>query len=235
MALLPSETIAPSGDESVYFRDVFGWMACGLLITAGVSAAIGHSSAEMHALFDTSGGKALFFGAFIVELILVVSLASLTRHMGALEAGALFVVYAALNGLTFSVIFTLYTTRSIFSTFLVTAAMFAALALWGAVTKADLTGWGSFLFMALFGQLIGLVVNLFWLNSELYWVTTATGVLLFSALTAYDVQKLKSYEPPPGSDTGAVEKQAIVGALALYLDFVNLFLYLLRLLGGSRK
>lgn len=210
-------------------------MAFGLLVTAGVSAAIGHSSAEMHALFDTSGGKVLFYGSFIVELILVISLSSLTRHMGAFEAGALFLVYATLNGITFSVIFTLYTTRSIFSTFLVTAAMFAALALWGSMTKSDLTGWGTFLLMGLFGQLIGLVVNLVWLNSTLYWVTTATGVLLFSALTAYDVQKLKSYEPACGSDEGVVEKAAIVGALALYLDFVNLFLYLLRIFGGNRK
>ena len=210
-------------------------MAFGLLVTAGVSAAIGHSSAEMHALFDTSGGKVLFYGSFIVELILVISLSSLTRHMGAFEAGALFLVYATLNGITFSVIFTLYTTRSIFSTFLVTAAMFAALALWGSMTKSDLTGWGTFLLMGLFGQLIGLVVNLVWLNSTLYWVTTATGVLLFSALTAYDVQKLKSYEPAYGSDEGVVEKAAIVGALALYLDFVNLFLYLLRIFGGNRK
>lgn len=232
---MPTETIAPAGEERAYFRDVFGWMAVGLLVTAGVSAAIGHSSAEMHALFDTSGGKALFFGSFIVGLILVFSLSGLTRHMGALEAGALFLVYATLNGITFSVIFTLYTTRSIFSTFLVTAAMFAALAFWGWVTKADLTGWGSFLMMALFGQLIGLVVNLVWLNATLYWVTTATGVLLFSALTAYDVQKLKRFEPPSGSDEGVVQKEAIVGALALYLDFVNLFLYLLRLFGGNRK
>jgi hypothetical protein len=108
------------------------------------------------------------------------------------------------------------------------------LAVIGATTKIDLTKWGSFLLMALIGQLIGLVVNLFWLNSTLYWVTTATGILLFSALTAYDVQKLKRYEQPAGADHEAVEKSAIVGALALYLDFVNLFLYLLRLFGRRR-
>ena len=89
--------------------------------------------------------------------------------------------------------------------------------------------------MALIGQLIGLVVNLFWLNETLYWLTTATGVLLFSALTAYDVQKLNQYEPPPGSDADVAQKDAIVGALALYLDFVNLFLYLLRVFGRARK
>ena len=136
--------------------------------------------------------------------------------------------------MTFSLLFAVYTTKSIFSTFLVTAAMFGLLALWGYTTGADLTGWGSFLFMALIGQLIGLVVNIFWLNSTLYWATTATGVLLFSAYTAYDVQRLKRYEPPPGSDAVVAKKDAIVGALALYLDFVNLFLYLLRLLGRRR-
>jgi FtsH-binding integral membrane protein len=97
-----------------------------------------------------------------------------------------------------------------------------------------MTGWRSFLIMALFGQIVGLLVNLFWLNDTLYWVTTATGVLIFSAFTAYDVQRLKRYEPPPGSDTATVEKDAIVGALALYLDFVNLFLYLLRIFGRRR-
>lgn len=111
--------------------------------------------------------------------------------------------------------------------------MFAALALAGYTTSIDLTGLWSFLLMALVGQLIGLIVNLLWLNERLYWVTTATGVLLFSALTAYDVQKLKRFESE-GQDEAAVTKSAIVGALALYLDFVNLFLYLLRLFGRRR-
>jgi FtsH-binding integral membrane protein len=155
--------------------------------------------------------------------------------MGLAEARLTFLAYAALNGVTISVIFAVYTTKSIFSTFLVTAGMFGGIAFWGYVTKRDLTGWGHFLFMALWGQLLGLVVNLFWLNNTLYWLTTATGVLLFSALTAYDVQKLKSYEPPPGSDAVVVEKDAIVGALALYLDFVNLFLYLLRIFGRAKR
>jgi FtsH-binding integral membrane protein len=151
------------------------------------------------------------------------------------EAAATFLGYAALNGLTLSLLFAVYTTKSIFSTFLVTAAMFAAIAVWGYVTKRDLTGWGNFLLMALIGQVIGVFVNLLWLNETLYWVTTASGVLLFSALTAYDVQKLKQYEPPPGSGAEVVQKEAIVGALALYLDFVNLFLYLLRIFGQAKR
>lgn len=135
--------------------------------------------------------------------------------MDVFEAATTFLAYAALNGVTISVIFAAFTTRSIFTTFLVTAAMFGALAVWGATTHRDLTSWGSFLFMALIGQLAGLLVNLFWLNETLYWGTTATGVLIFSAYTAYDVQKLKQYEVGGDPSSPAVEKSAIVGALAL--------------------
>ena len=232
MRALPTDTIAPAGDERTFFRQVFAWMAVGLAVTGGVSAAIGHSQTAMHALF-ASNGSAVVIVLFVLELALVAGLVTLVRHMDVFEAGATFLAYAALNGVTFSLIFAVYTDKSIFSTFLVTAAMFGALALWGYTTGADLTSWGSFLMMALVGQLIGLVVNLFWQNSALYWVTTAVGVLLFSALTAYDVQRLKRYEPT-GEAGDVPEKDAIVGALSLYLDFINLFLYLLRLFGRRR-
>jgi FtsH-binding integral membrane protein len=230
---LATEWIAPDTDERAYFTRVFGWMAVALAVTGAVAAAIGHSQRAVNTLV-TSGGGWVFIGLVLIELLLVGALVGLVQHMDVVEAAAIFVGYAALNGVTVSVIFAVFTTKSIFSTLFVTAAMFGALALWGYVTNADLTRWGSFLFMALIGQLIGVVVNVFWLNETLYWVTTATGVLIFSAYTAYDVQKLKRYEPPPGSDAEVVEKDAIVGALALYLDFVNLFLYLLRLFGRRR-
>jgi uncharacterized protein len=233
MALLPTEAIAPSGAERSYFRRVFLWMGAGLAVTGGIAAGIGHSARAMNALLQGSG-QVVWIVCLCLELLLVFGLSTLVQHMDVVEAGATFVAYAALNGLTLSVIFAVYTTKSIYSTFFVTAGMFGAIALWGYLTNADLTGWGSFLMMGLVGQLIGLVVNLFWLDSTLYWVTTATGVLLFSALTAYDVQKLKRYELPDGAGTAAVEKSAIMGALALYLDFVNLFLYLLRLFGRRR-
>jgi len=233
MRVLPTDTIAPAGEESAYFRQVFAWMAVGLGITGGVSAAIGHSQTALHALFESNGG-AVIIVLFLLELALVAGLSTLVRHMDVFEAGAMFLAFAALNGVTFSLLFAAFTDKSIFSTFLVTAGMFGAIALWGYTTGADLTGWGSFLMMALVGQLIGLVVNIFWLNQTLYWATTAAGVLIFSALTAYDVQRLKRYEPPPGAPSDLAEKEAIVGALALYLDFVNLFLYLLRLLGRRR-
>ncbi len=232
---LATDGIAPARGESRYFAEVFAWMAAGLAVTGGVAAAVDSSSVAMHALFEGSHAGWVIFVLFGVQFALVVGLAGLVQHMSLFEARATYLAYTALTGVTFSVLFEVFTTKSIFSTFLVTAGMFGALALWGYTTGADLTGWGSFLLMALFGQLIGLVVNLFWLNDTLYWVTTASGILIFSGLTAYDVQKLKNYEPPPGSDLVVAEKDAVVGALSLYLDFVNLFLYLLRILGRAKR
>jgi uncharacterized protein len=228
---LASTAIAPDREERSYFRGVFGWMAAALAVSGAVAAAIGHSQAALNALV-TGGGGWLYLVLIVIELLLVAGLVGLVQHMDTFTAAVVFLGYAALNGITLSVIFALFTTKSIFATFLVTAGMFGALALFGAITSIDMTSWGSILGMMLFGQLIGLVVNLFWLNQTLYWVTTATGVLLFSLLTAYDVQKLKSLETD--AEGQPVQKEAIVGALSLYLDFVNLFLYLLRLFGRRR-
>ena len=234
MNQLATDGIAPAQNDSAFFTRVFAWMAAGLAVTGAVAAAVYSSGTALHT-FEGSSGPIIFIILAILELALVAGLVGLVQHMGLFEAGATFLAYCILNGVTFSVIFLAYTTTSIVSTFLVTASMFGALALWGYTTKADLTGWGSFLFMALIGLLWGTIVNLFWLNNTLYWVTTVVGVLLFSAYTAYDVQRLKNYEPPPGADYVVVEKDAIVGALALYLDFVNLFLYLLRILGRAKR
>lgn len=233
MQPLATQGIAPTADEREYFVRVFAWMSVGLSVTGVVAYTIGRSQHLLNTLFS-SGGETVIIVAFVVELLLVVGLARLVQHMNVLEATAIFLAYAALNGLTISVIFAVYTTKSIFTTFLITAAMFAFLAVWGATTKRDLTSWGSVLLAALFAQIIGVLVNLFWLNSTLYWLTTATGILIFSGLTAYDVQKLRRYELPGEPGSAAVEKAAIVGALALYLDFVNLFVYLLRIFGRRK-
>ena len=233
MTPLATETIAPSQEERVYFRQVFAWMGAGLAITGAVAYAIGRSQAALHVLFEGSG-RTVVIVALVVELLLVGSLVRLVRYMDVVETALVFLGYAGLNGLTLSVIFAVFTTKSIFSTLFVTAAMFGTLALWGYSTNADLTSLRAFLFMTLIGQVIGVFVNLLWRNETLYWITTVTGVAIFSAFTSYDVQKLKRYEPPPGSDAEVVEKDAIVGALALYLDFVNLFLYLLRIFGRRR-
>ena len=151
-------------------------------------------------------------------------------------ATALFVAYAALNGVTLGVIFLVYTMSSIAVTFLVTAGTFCAMALIGSVTKLDLSKMGSFLFMALIGLIIASIVNIFWANSTLYWICTYAGVLIFTGLTAYDVQKIRQLcmaTEDQGFETS--RKIAILGALTLYLDFVNLMLYLLRILGNRRN
>jgi FtsH-binding integral membrane protein len=230
--LSAADSIAPIADERAYFSQVFGWMAAGLAVTGIIASLIGTSNVALHILL-TGNGRLLLIAVVLIELVLVAVLVGLVQHMDVTEAALVFLAYAALNGVVLSLIFAVYTTASIASTFLIAAAMFALLALWGYTTKADLTGWGSFLFMALAGQLIGLIVNFFWLNQTFYWITTATGILIFSGYTAYDVQKLKRYDVP-GADQDAVRKEAIVGALALYLDLVNLFLYLLRIFGRRR-
>lgn len=231
MQQFATDSIAPARDEQAYFAHVFGWMAAALAVTGVIAAGIGHDQRALNALV-TSGGGWVFLVLLLIELLLVGGLVGLVQHMSVVEAGATFLGYAALNGVTISVIFAVFTTGSIYATFFVTAGMFAALAIVGYTTSIDLTGLGSFLSMALVGLLIGLVVNLFWFNSTLYWATTVVGVLLFSVLTAYDVQKLKRYETAGGGE--AVEKSAIVGALALYLDFVNLFLFLIRIFGRRK-
>jgi FtsH-binding integral membrane protein len=147
---------------------------------------------------------------------------------------ALFFVYAALNGFVFALIFELYTKQSIFTAFLVTSGMFGALAWWGYATKRDLSQFGSILFMGLIGLILATIVNVFVANSTLYWVTTYAGVLIFCGLTAYDMQKLRQYGEQAGVSPEAEGRAAIQGALALYLDFINLFLYLLRIFGSRR-
>ena len=145
----------------------------------------------------------------------------------------MFFVYSATVGITFAFIFELYTTESIFTAFLVTAGMFGALAVFGAITDIDLSKLGSIAFMALIGLILATIVNIFWANETLYWVTTYAGVLIFAALTAYDMQKITQLRGP-GLEGEAESRASIIGALSLYLDFINLFLFLLRIFGQSR-
>ena len=146
-------------------------------------------------------------------------------------ATGLFYLYAVLNGVVFSLIFCAYSFDSIFKTFLITAGVFGAMSVYGYFTSNDLTKIGSFLYMALFGLIICIVVNLFWSNGVLDWIISAAGVLIFIGLTAYDTQKVKEWAQ---SGAMADSRLATIGALSLYLDFVNLFLYLLRFFGSSR-
>ena len=154
--------------------------------------------------------------------------------MTASQATGTFILYSGLNGITFSFIFLAYTASSITSAFMVTAGTFGAMSLYGYATKKDLTSWGSFLFMGLIGLVIASLVNMFLHNPALTWITTYAGVLIFVGLTAYDTQKIKMMNVLGNEGTDEDQKEAIIGALTLYLDFINLFLMILRIMGDRR-
>jgi len=211
---------------------VYGWMTVGLLLTAFVAWYAANSAAVMELLFTN---RIFLIGLVIAQLALVIVLSAMIQKLSAGVTTMLFMLYSALTGLTLSSIFIVYTAASIASTFVVTAGMFGAMSLYGYTTKRDLSGFGNMLFMALIGIVIASLVN-FWLKSEaLMWVVTYIGVIVFVGLTAYDTQKLKNMgEQIDTRDTSNLRKYSILGALTLYLDFINLFLMLLRIFGNRR-
>ncbi|WP_027712383.1 Bax inhibitor-1 family protein [Dickeya chrysanthemi] len=215
-----------------YMAQVYGWMTCGLLLTAFVSWYAAHTPAVLQLVFSS---KITFYGLVIAQLGLVFVLSGMVHRLSGGVATTLFMLYSALTGLTLSSIFIVYSGESIASTFVITAGMFGAMSLYGYVTKRDLTGMGSMLFMALIGILLATLVN-FWLKSEgLQLAITYIGVLVFVGLTAYDTQKLKNIgEELSVDDRDNFRKYSIMGALTLYLDFINLFLMLLRIFGSRR-
>ena len=219
--------VAVAREDSGFLQRVFLWMFVGLAITGGVAAAIGSSD---QLLTDITQSPGIIIGVIVVQLGIVFGISFAINRISVGLATVLFLIYSATVGITFAFIFELYTTQSIFTTFLITAGMFGALAVWGAITDVDLSKVGSIAFMALIGLILATIVNIFWANSTLYWITTYAGVLIFAALTAYDMQKLKQYAQAGGDSSGV----AIRGALALYLDFINLFLFLLRIFGQRR-
>jgi hypothetical protein len=218
-----------------FMHRVYGWMALALALTGMVAYTIGRDAALAQRVF---GNPPLFWGLIIAELALVLVISWGINRLTAAWAGALLLIYAALNGVTFSFIFLVYTGSSIASAFLVTAGTFGAMSLFGWMTRRDLSGLGSFLMMALIGLILASLVNLFWRNPLLYWITTYAGVLIFVGLTAYDTQKIKNLARQfdgAGAAAGEVAgKAAILGALMLYLDFINLFLFILRIMGRRR-
>ena len=213
-----------------FLTSVFGWMFIGLALTAGIAAYVA-ASTDMISWFEDHTWA--WFVMFIAQLGLVVTISAGINKLSYSVSVFLFALYAALNGFIFSVILEAYTTASIASAFGVAAGMFGGMAIYGFVTKRDLTGMRSILFMGLIGLIIGMVVNMFWANSVLYWFVTFGGVVLFCALTAYDMQKIKQIGES-GADGDTLRKASILGALALYLDFINLFLFLLRIFGSAR-
>lgn len=216
----PNVTASPA-----FLTQAFTWMFAGLLLTAGIAAYVWSNAS----LLDFAASNFIF--VIIAQLALVVVISAGINRLGATAALGLFFVYAATLGLTVGLIVSLYTGASVASAFLSAAAMFGGAALYGATTKRSLAGLGAIASMAVFGLVAALVVNVFLGSSTIGYIISIAGVALFTALTAFDVQQIES-----GAyvmRTGSVEKAAVLGALKLYLDFINLFLFLLRILGGS--
>lgn len=217
--------------QRAFLVKVYGWMMAGLMVTGIVSLLTLYTPGLLELVFSS---RWVYLGLFIGQLGLVVYLSARIEHMSAATATMVFVGYSALTGLTFSVIFLVYTAESLATTFFVTAGTFGLMSAYGYVTKRDLTGFGSFLMMGLIGMVLASVVNMFFNNSTVYWITTYIGILIFVGLTAYDTQKIKQMSAL-GLEGGEMEqKGAIMGALRLYLDFINLFLLLLRLMGNRK-
>jgi FtsH-binding integral membrane protein len=230
----PHLVVSPEEASQIMARfmtQVYGWMAAALAMSGAVALAVGASSTLQEMIF---GNRFVFMGLLLAQLLVVGFLSRKAFDWSAGTTTAAFIGYSLLNGLTLGVIFMVYTAESISSTFFITAGTFGIMSLYGYITRTDLSRWGNLLFMGLIGLIIASVVNLFWANSMLYWITSFIGVLLFTALTAYDTQKVKALAFLGYEDQDMDRKAAVLGALTLYLDFVNLFLFLLRFFGRRR-
>jgi hypothetical protein len=218
---------AASDVERRFMSTVYGWMTGGLALTAVVAYVVASTPALLQVVI---GNRAVFFGLIIAELGLVIAISAMVNRLSAAAAGGLFALYSALNGATLSVVLLAYTGASVALAFVSTAGTFGVMSVYGTVTKRDLTSWGSFLFMGLIGVVIASLVNLFLRSTMLSWVVSCMGVVVFTGLTAYDTQKLRALARAGGGAAAL----PVRGALSLYLDFINLFLSLLRLLGSRR-
>jgi FtsH-binding integral membrane protein len=212
-----------------FVRSVYGWMFGGLLLTTFAAMWVVFSPAMQQIVLGTPMVR---FGLIIAELGIVMFLSFRIMSMSPGAAAGAFLVYSFLNGLTLSVIFWAYTGATITNAFVTAAGMFAAMSIYGTITKRDLTSMGAFLMMGLFGVLIAMFVNFFLRSSALDFIVSVIGVFVFLGLTAWDTQKLKRLATAAGPQS---ENVAVIGALQLYLDFINLFLFVLRLFGGRRR
>ena len=213
-------------ENQQYLTKVFGWMFTGLITTAIVSHYVASYIQQINPI--------LFFVAIGLEFFLVYRIVRYVMTMTVNMATLSFILYSALNGFTLSGLFYTYTAESLTTTFLITSSIFAFMAFYGYTTKKDLTGMGNFMYMGLFGIIIASIVNFFLQSSMIYYVTSLMGVLIFTGLTAYDVQKILKMNIIGNSGTDEDTKEAILGALILYLDFINLFIHLIRLIGTRR-
>jgi len=219
--------------ENALLRAVYNWMVIGL----GISGLTAYFTASSPAVLNLIFGNSIVLILLVVaELGMVYAISGGVRNLRVSTATTLFMLFSFVNGLTLSAVLLAYTSESIATTFLVTAGTFGATSLFGYATKKDLTSWGNYLFMALIGLIIASLVNMFLASSAMGWIITYAGILIFVGLTAYDTQKIKklnaTVSPADGESYGRL---ALIGALMLYLDFVNLFLLLLRVMGGRRS
>ena len=215
---------------SAFLWKVYSWMAIGLGLTAVVAFLVGGSPELLRTLV---GNRLVFFGLVIAELGLVFYLSARAAGLAPGVAAGLFALYSALNGITLSVVLLAYTGESVTTTFVVTAGMFGALALFGSTTKKSLAGAGQFFMMGLVGLILASIVGAFWHNDALQFLISMVGVIVFTGLTAWDTQQIKEmYYEADDYETGS--KKAVMGALRLYLDFINLFMMLMQLLGTRR-
>lgn len=223
---------AASEVQASFILKVYNWMTMGLAITALVALAIEFVLPGVRWIMIEN--PIIFYGLLIMELVIVWGLSAAISRIPSLLAVLIFLFYAGLNGLTFSVIFLVYQLGSIAYTFFITAAMFGATSVFGFITKIDLSRIGGILMMALIGLIIASVANIFVASSTLEWLISYAGVAIFVGLTAYDTQKIKNMSAGIDSSSEEGGKASIMGALALYLDFINLFLFLLRILGRRK-
>ncbi|MCQ2230809.1 MAG: Bax inhibitor-1/YccA family protein [Paludibacteraceae bacterium] len=219
--------------QRTLFKNVYAWMALALVVTGLTAYYVANSPTILGMIF---GSGAALIGLCIAQFALVIGLSAAINKISFTAAGIMFVVYSILTGITLSSILLVYTSESVALTFFVTAGTFGAMALYGTVTNKDLSGMGSILFMALIGLIIASVANWFFHSSGLAMIISYAGVLIFVGLTAYDAQKIKNMLSVYGSEVNeASMKIALMGSLELYLDFINLFLHLIRILGSRRN
>lgn len=217
---------------NAFMRGVYLWMAAGLAVTAFFAYAAISVPAISSLVFSN---QIVFIGLLVAEVVLVIALSAAIHKLSSFAATAMFMLYSTLNGLTLSVLLLVYTQQSVFTAFLSTAGMFGAMSLYGLVTKRDLTGMGSFMMMGLFGIIIAMVINLFVGSSALSLGISILGVFIFLGLTAYDTQAIRNMgETAPMDDALAIRRGTILGALKLYLDFINIFIMMLRIFGDRR-
>jgi uncharacterized protein len=225
---IDGQTVEGQAREQAFIRSVYSWMFGGLLLTSVAALWVATSPAMQQLVLVN---PLVRFGLIIAELGIVIFLSLRITRMSPAAAASAFLVYSLLNGLTLSVILFAYSRASVFQAFATAAGMFGAMSLYGLVTKKNLTSWGSFFMMGLVGILICMVINFFVRSSALNMTISVIGVFVFLGLTAYDNQKLKAM----ATADGPTENYAVIGALALYLDFINLFLFLLRIFGSNRR